>query len=596
MAKLRPYPAALITVSLACVPLLLVSCGRQAVETASADKQLKELLSKEWEYELKSSPETATTLGDNRYNAELSDYSASAFERDAERNRAFLDEFQHIDPDKLTAENVLNRTLMIRRLRDRIEAYALKDWEMPVDQMNGVQIGLAALPGYTRFANAHDYDDYISRLHKYPKAFEQIEDDLRQGVKDHLVQPKYLLEKVVTQTQQIADAPVDKSPFAIPIQKFPDGVTEGDRKRITSAIKDVIEKEVAPTYRDFAKFVRNDYAPHGRTEPGIWSLPDGDARYRRAVRVMTTTELSPAQFHEIGLKQVDAIEKEMLALANKLGFHDLASLKKHIENTKSFYATSGQQILDLYKSYIDQMRPEMPKLFGRQPKARLNVVAMEAFRAKGAPPADYSPGATDGSRPARINVNEFDPTHRLKINIEAVAYHEGIPGHHQQIALAQEMTGLPEFRRNAGYNAFVEGWALYAEQLGKDVGFYKDPYSDYGRLENEMWRAVRLVVDTGVHYKHWTREQMVDYFRAHTSLDEPSIQSEVDRYIAWPGQALAYKAGQIKILELRERAKKELGSHFDLRAFHDAVLGEGALPLDVLETRMDAWMNKQKTQ
>jgi uncharacterized protein (DUF885 family) len=311
---------------------------------------------------------------------------------------------------------------------------------------------------------------------------------------------------------------------------------------------------------------------------------------------MTTTELSPEQFHEIGLKQVDAIEKEMLALANKLGFHDLASLKKHIENTKNFYATSGQQILDLYKSYIDQMRPEMPKLFGRQPKAQLNVVPMEAFRAKGAPPADYSPGATDGSRPARINVNESDPTHRLTINIEAVAYHEGIPGHHQQIALAQEMKGLPDFRKNAGYNAFVEGWALYAEQLGKEVGFYKDPYSDYGRLENEMWRAVRLVVDTGVHYKHWTREQMVDYFRAHTALDEPSIQSEVDRYIAWPGQALAYKAGQIKILELRARAKKELGSRFDLRAFHDAVLGEGALPLDVLETRMDSWIDKQKTQ
>lgn len=596
MVNLRRYTAAAFASSLVCVPLVLVSCARQASETGSADRQLKELLSKEWEYELRSSPETATTLGDNRYNAELSDYSPAWFGRDVERNRAFLDEFQHVDPDKLAAENVLNRTLMIRRLRDKIEAYTLKDWEMPVDQMNGVQIGLAALPGYTRFANVHDYDDYVSRLHQYPKAFEQIEDDLRLGMKDRLVQPKYLLEKVAVQTQQIADAPVDKSPFAIPIQKFPEGVAAGDQKRITSAVKDAIEKDVAPAYRKFAKFVRDDYAPHGRTDPGIWSLPDGDARYRRAVRVMTTTGLSPQQFHEIGLQQVEAIEKEMLALAQKLGFRDLASLKEHIRDTKSFYATSGQQILDLYKSYIDQMRPEMPKLFGRQPKAQLNVVPMEAFRAKGAPPADYSPGATDGSRPARINVNESDPAHRLTLNIEAVAYHEGIPGHHQQIALAQEMQGLPEFRRNAGYNAFVEGWALYAEQLGKEAGFYKDPYSDYGRLENEMWRAVRLVVDTGVHYKHWTRDQMVDYFRAHTSLDEPSIQSEVDRYIAWPGQALAYKAGQIKILELRERAKNELGTRFDLRAFHDAVLGEGALPLDVLETRMDAWMNKQKTQ
>ena len=231
----------------------------------------------------------------------------------------------------------------------------------------------------------------------------------------------------------------------------------------------------------------------------------------------------------------------------------------------------------------------MPELFGRQPKAPLEVVPMEAFRAKESVPADYSPGSADGSRPGRINVNEYDPTHRLTLNMEAIAYHEGIPGHHQQFALAQEMTGLPEFRKFAEYNAFSEGWALYAERLGKEVGFYRDPYSEYGRLENEMWRAVRLVVDTGVHYKHWTRQQMVDFFHLHTAMDEPNVQTEVDRYIAWPAQALAYKAGQMKILELRERARRKLGGRFDLRAFHDEVLMNGAVPLDVLDEEIKAW-------
>jgi uncharacterized protein (DUF885 family) len=258
------------------------------------------------------------------------------------------------------------------------------------------------------------------------------------------------------------------------------------------------------------------------------------------------------------------------------------------------YASSAEQIAGLYRGYLDQMRGEMPKLFTRMPRAQLEIKDMESFRAKDGPPADYTPGSQDGKRPGRINVNTWDPTHRLNVNVEATAYHEGIPGHHQQIALAQEMTNLPEFRRNAGYNAFVEGWALYAERLGKEVGFYKDPYSDYGRLENDMWRAVRLVVDTGVHYKHWTRQQMVDFFHAHTALDEPSIQSETDRYIAWPGQALAYKAGQLNILEMREKARRELGQRFDLRAFHDAVLAQGALPLDVLDDQLNAWIGHQK--
>jgi uncharacterized protein (DUF885 family) len=594
MAHFRRFGGPIVGFGLICISFLLSGCGKPAAESGAGGRRLHELLAQEWEYELKASPENATMLGDNRYNAELTDYSPRAFEEVAERNREFLHEFEQIDARGLNAEDELNRTLMIRRLRDQIEEFDLKTWEMPADQMNGVHLGLAELPGYTHFATAHDYDDYVNRLHKYPAAFGQIEEDMRLGMRDRLMPPRYLLAKVAVQARQIADDPVSKSPFANPIQHFAKGISARDRNRIRSSVVEAIQENVAPAYSRFAEFVREDYAPLGRLEPGVWWLPGGDALYRRDVRVMTTTELTPEQFHEIGLKQVDEIEKEMLAVARQQGFRDLASFNAHIKATKAFYATSGQQILKLYQGYITNMKPEMPKLFGRQPKARLEVVPMEEFRAKDAVPADYSPGSADGKRAGRVNVNEWDPRHRLTLNIEAIAYHEGIPGHHQQIALAQELAGLPDFRKNAGYNAFVEGWALYAERLGREAGFYKDPYSEYGRLENEMWRAVRLVVDTGVHYKHWTRQQMVDYFHAHTAMDEPNIQTEVDRYIAWPGQALAYKAGQLKILELRERARKELGDRFNLRSFHDAVLEEGALPLDVLEIKIDAWIAKRK--
>jgi uncharacterized protein (DUF885 family) len=284
----------------------------------------------------------------------------------------------------------------------------------------------------------------------------------------------------------------------------------------------------------------------------------------------------------------------MLACARKLGFPDVAALNRHIKNERRFYATSGKQLLDLYSKYVREMEPELPKLFGRLPKAELAVIPMDVSRSKNAVPADYMEGTTDGSRPGHINVNEWDPSHRLLLNVEAIAYHEGIPGHHLQISLAQELPGLPKFRQHESYTAFVEGWALYAERLGKEVGRYQDPYSDYGRLENEMWRAIRLVVDTGVHEKHWSREQMVDYFHRYTAMDEPNVQSEVDRYIAWPGQALAYKLGQLEILKLRQEAKDRLGARFDLRAFHDEVLGGGALPLDILDQRVQQWIETQK--
>lgn len=309
---------------------------------------------------------------------------------------------------------------------------------------------------------------------------------------------------------------------------------------------------------------------------------------------MTTTDLSPEDIHQLGLKQVAEIEREMLKLAREQGFRDLSSFNEHIRKAPHLYARSGGQLLGLYQHYTDQMYGRLPQLFIRLPKNRLEVIPMDAYRAPDAVPADYSPGAGDGSRPGRINVNEYDAPHRLLLNVEAIAYHEGIPGHHLQFSIAQELPYLPPFRRFASYDAYSEGWAFYAERLGKEVGFYSDPYSEYGRLGNQMWRSVRLVVDTGVHYKHWSRQQMVDFFREHTAMDEQNIQTEVDRYIAWPGQALAYKLGEMKIVELRERAQQMLGGGFNMRAFHDALLADGPLPLDVLETRINRWIASQQ--
>jgi uncharacterized protein (DUF885 family) len=558
--------------------------------------QLRSLFDEDWQYTLRVHPEWATTMGDNRYNDRLSDNSPQFFQSDLEHSRKFLARFEAIDAPALPPQDALSRQLMIRALRQQIEGAQFKNWEMPVDQMSGPHLEFPDLVVLTPFNTAADYRNYIARLQQLPRFFDQVIANMRQGLQDGLMPPRYLLEKVAAESDDIASKIGEASPFASPLKSFPSTVPAPEQKQLREAILAAINNQIIPAYKHFADFVRTDYAPRGRTDPGVWSLPDGAARYRFQIREMTTTDLTPEQIHEIGLKQVDETEAQMLALANQLGFKDLATLNDHIKNDRRFYATSGQQILDLYTNYARNMEPELPKLFGHLPKSKLTVIPMEASRSKNAVPADYTDGTADGSRPGHINVNEWDPEHRLTLNIEAIAYHEGIPGHHLQISLAQELPDLPEFRKHAGYTAFVEGWALYAERLGKEVGRYQDPYSEYGRLENEMWRAIRLVIDTGVHNNHWSRDQMVAFFHRYTAMDEPNIQSEVDRYIAWPGQALAYKLGQLEILKLRESARQKLGDKFDLRAFHDEVLGNGALPLDVLDSQVNAWIDARAKQ
>jgi len=579
---------------------VLIVCG--ALSTAQTvskvegrRKALNDLLAEQWEYKLRTSPISASFLGDKRWNDQLDDLSQQAVDKDLQETRRFLARFEAIDTSGFPEQEALNKTLMIRDLKMQLERARFKPWEMPVDQQNGIQIWLPDLVTVLSFQSVKDYEDYISRLRQIPRALDQATVQMRKGMADKLMPPRFLLEEVVDQCQTLASQAPEKSPFAQPFFNFPKDISASDQKRLRKAGLAAVREAVLPAYVRFTAFVRDEYVPKGRTEPGIWSLPDGADRYRFEIRRMTTTDMTPDQIHALGLKQVDEIEAEMLALAHKLGFKDLASLNAYIKNERRFYATSGQQLLDLYANYVHEMEPELPKLFGRLPKNKLAVIPMEPSRSKNAVPADYTDGTADGSRPGHINVNEWDPEHRLLLNVEAIAYHEGIPGHHLQLSLAQELSDLPQFRKYENYTAFVEGWALYSERLGKEVGRYQDPYSDYGRLENEMWRAIRLVVDTGVHEKRWSRDQMVAYFHRYTAMDEPNVQTEVDRYIAWPGQALAYKLGQLEILKLRQYAKGQLGAKFDIRAFHDELLGGGTLPLDVLDQRTREWVDNQKS-
>ncbi|MGB3749014.1 MAG: DUF885 family protein [Rhodanobacter sp.] len=559
-------------------------------DVASRVQALNALLDEQWQYTLKNSPEFATALGDLRYNDHWSDVSLAHVRADHQATQDFLKRFEAIDTTGFPDSDKLNQQLMVRQLKDALRSYDLKLYEMPLDQMSGVHIALAGFVSSIPFNSTREYDDYLARLKAVPKLFDQVTAVARQGMADKMMPPKYLLEKVVKQIASIEQQGGMDSVFAEPLKHFPKSVSAADQKRLHDAILAAIDHDVRPAYAKLGKFVAEDYAPHGRSQPGVWDLPNGEAIYRFQVEQMTTTSETPQQIHEIGLAEVKRIEGEMTKIAHAQGFKDLASFRASLKTNPKTHATSREDILDRYRGYIAGMEPELPKLFGLLPKTRVVVKPVEKFREKEAAAAEYHPGTPDGSRPGQIFVNTGDFANRSVLTIESTAYHEGIPGHHLQLSIAQTLPKLPPFRQQAGYTAYIEGWALYAEQLGKEVGFYKDPLSDYGRLSDELLRADRLVLDTGVHYKHWTRQQMVDFFHAHSSEDEPDVQAETDRYITWPGQALAYKTGELKILELRARAEKALGDQFDIRAFHDEILSGGALPLDVLEDRVNDWI------
>jgi len=544
-----------------------------------------------YQSDLRYSPERATAFGDYRYNDKLAQRSLAALAERDTTNREFLAKISAIPTTGMSEQDQLSHDLLVRVLELRNTNYDLKEFEMPVDQMNGIHTDLADLPLAVPLDSVKHYQDYIARLHQIPRVLDQTTEVLRAGMKDKLMPVRFLLEKVPVQCQGIIDA----NPFLLPTKKYPADISAEDQKRLTQEITDAINTGVLPAYRKFADFVRTDYAPRGRTTLAVTSLPDGERRYQNDIYGRTTTHLTADEIHQIGLREIDRIQAEMTVIAKKQGFADLAAFRASLKNNPKYIPTSADQILDDYRRYIAQMQPKLPELFTLLPKSPVTVEAIPAFQSADA--THYQTGTPDGKRPGRVVVATSDFAHRTTILDEATAYHEGIPGHHMQLSVAQQLTGLPKFRTHSlGFNAYVEGWALYAEQLGKEVGFYQDPVSDYGRLSSELFRAVRLVVDTGIHSKNWSREQVVDFFRKSGAIDEPLIQSETDRYIAWPAQALSYKLGQLKFRELRERAEKELGPKFDIRAFHDEMIDGGTLPLDMLDARTNLWIAAQKAK
>jgi uncharacterized protein (DUF885 family) len=573
LAAMSPFVSAQATTSVA---------SRVAAQNALFDDA--------WQTNLKMNPTQATAVGDYRYNDQLGDYSLAASGARHQRDLADLARIKAIDPSGFPEQDQISHDLFLRQLQERVEDYDLKEFEMPLSASGGgggIHVNVADLPLSMPFDSVKHYEDYISRLHKIPNAFLQTEEVLRAGVNDHLVPVRFIAEKIPGQAEGV----ISSNPFILPLKKFPASFSDADKKRLTEQITSIVKNEVFPAYNQFAAFIVTDYIPHARTTLSINTLGGGKRRYQATLRRYTTTSLTAAQIHEIGLKEVDRITAEMAALAKANGYTNLAAFRDHIESDPKYHAVSGEAIVEDFRKYIDQMQPHLPELFNLLPKTAVTVEPIPPFQAAA---ATHSQGGTpDGKRPGRVSVAVSDPTHRSYINDEAVAYHEGVPGHHLQITIEQSLTGLPEFRKHGGNSAYTEGWGLYAEQLGKEIGLYRDPGSDYGHLRSELFRAVRLVVDTGVHDMDWSRDQVIEYMRNSHAVDEPTIQAETDRYIAGPGQACSYKLGQLKIRELRERAKQQLGAKFDLKTFHDEILSGGALPLDVLDARVNRWIKAQ---
>lgn len=563
-------------------------CASLPAQTSVADRVTTQnaLFNEYFENGLKRNPTGATSFGDYRYNDKLGDYSLASIQRDHAENDDFLKRLKAISTDGMSDTDITSHALLQDRLERGDVGYSLKNYEMPINQQNGIHTGLADLPLSMPFDSVKHYEDYIARLKQIPRALNETTDVMRLGLKDGLMPPKIITEKLAGQ----CDGVVKANPFLIPTKKFPASFRDADKARLTKEINDAVNDEVFPAYAKFSAFLRNDYAPKGRTALSIESLPDGKRRYAEAVKQMTTLDITPAAVHQLGLDEVKRITAEMTVLAKKAGYKDLPAMRAAINNDPKWKPKSEEQIVDDFRKYIAQMEPKLPELFGLLPKSPVTVEPIPDFAAAEA--THYNSGTPDGKRPGRVVVAVANPTTRTLVLDEAVAYHEGVPGHHMQISVAQQLKGLPKFRLRGGYSAFSEGWALYAEELGKEVGFYQDPVSDYGRLNSELFRAVRLVVDTGIHDKGWTRQQVIDYMHAN-DVNDALAQTETDRYIAWPGQALSYKMGQLEIRKLREKAKAKLGAKFDIKAFHDEVLDGGALPLTVLDARVSKWIDEQ---
>ncbi len=560
---------------------------------ADAREDFHALLDEAWEWYLAENPMVASRAGDRRYNTEWSDSSIAGIERRHLERRDFLRRVYAIDRAALPEADKLNYELFRRDLQRRVDEHRFKGFLMPFSQRGGVQ-NLDSQATYLRFDEVADFEDWLARLAKIDTVVDQTIEVANLGIEQGYVLPRILMERLPDQIAvQLVEDGVD-SPFYRTFEKMPDTIATKDQERLRAAAKKTIEDTVVPAYRKLARYFDKTYLPAARESVGLSNLPNGSNWYEFLARRYTTTLMTPDEIHRTGLEEVKRIRGEMQQIIDELEFEgDFQDFLTFLRTDPQFYYDDPD---DLYKAYLatsKRIDPELVRLFGTLPRMPYGVKPIPDAIAPDTTTAYYSRPAADGSRAGIYWVNLYKPEVRPKYEIEVLSVHEAMPGHHLQLAIQQELGDMPNFRRYSGFTAFVEGWGLYSESLGYDLGLYTDPYSRFGALTYDMWRAVRLVVDTGIHYKGWTRQQAIDFFKDNAAKTEHDIVNEIDRYIVMPGQALAYKIGQLKIMSLRASAEAALGDHFDVRAFHDALLGAGALPLDILQQRMDAWIAEQ---
>jgi uncharacterized protein (DUF885 family) len=570
-----------------------------APDAAAIEAQLAALYDEFWEEQLKLNPVQATFVGDARYNDLLPNYLSAEYRQQThDFNQKWLDRVGAIDGKLLDGQARLSYDIFVRNLKSELEGERFPAWMQPITQFYSFTSLFAQLgsgTGAQPFETVQDYDNWLKRAAQAPAQFDTAIANMREGMQKGVVQPKALMQKVLPQLEALIKDKPEDTLFWGPIARFPEGLAEADKPRLTDEYRKLIGEQLMPAYRRLHDFIANEYLAAARDSVALSALPDGEAWYAYNARSSTTTDLTPAQIHQIGLDEVARIHGEMRQVMQQAGFKgDLQAFFKFMTTDKQFQFASEQALLDAYNSLRAKIDAKIPEQFSLLPKAPFEIRPVEAFRAASAAGGSYLPPSEDGSRPAIFYVNTHDLPSRKTWDMEDLFLHEAIPGHHFQIALQQELSDVPKFRRFGGEIVFSEGWGLYAESLGKDLGAYTDPYMYFGRLQGELWRAIRLVVDTGLHSKGWTREQVIEYMLANSATTDTEAVSEAERYIAMPGQALAYKIGELKIKQLRAKAQQELGDEFDIRAFHAEVLKDGAVPLDVLEAKMDRWIAAAK--
>ncbi len=580
------------------VLLLLTTLGNgiALAQSSSAAKALHDLFAAEWDYDMEHSPEWASDLGDRRWNDRWSDERLESYAHRNLHNQEVLAKLTKIDRGGLSAADQLNYDLFKKRYEDSIEGYKFHGFLLRLNQREGIQT-TDELADALRFETLKDYQDWITRMRTFPALMDQNIALMRQGIKEHIVHPKVIMERIPAQLdKQIVSDPT-QSGFYRPFLHFSRGISSADQQRLQQEARQAVEQQIVPAFKKFKEFFVSEYLRACFDQVGIWQMPNGAERYAFEVRHFTTTNATPEEVHEIGLREVARIRGEMDRIIQQTGFKGTREeFFKFLRTDPQFFYKTPDDLFEAYKALAKTVDPNLVKVFRTLPREPYGVEAIPAVAAPDTTAAYYRPGAADGSRAGTYFVNLYKPETRPKWEMTALTLHESVPGHHLQIARAHELGEQPMFRRFGEYTAFVEGWGLYAESLGEDMGLYDDPYSKFGQLTYQMWRAVRLVVDTGIHSKHWTRDQAIKYFMDNAPKAELDIVNEIDRYIAWPGQALAYKMGELKIQELRARARLELGSKFDLKEFHDVVLSSGALPLNILERNVNQWVTEKKTQ